>query len=160
MDGLPKHLPKDPDALIALLHKQQPEINSLHHTLTGKDKTLIKRDDTIRHLEERLRALLIQRFSRSSEKFNPDQFHLFNEAKLLAELTPVAKPDLPDAKGPRQRKEKSSHAVPPHLPRVKVVHDLEDSQKQCDCGKPLEGIDKEILEQLSVVPKNYYVIRH
>ena len=75
MDGLPTTLPTDPDALIALLKKQQREIDSLQSTVSRKDKTLahrdrslVKRDDKIRQLEERLRALLAQRFGRSSEK--------------------------------------------------------------------------------------------
>ena len=72
MDGLT--LPKDPDVLIALLQKQQREIDSLQHKLTRKDKTLVDKDDTIRQLEERLRALLAQRFGRSSEKLRiPEQ---------------------------------------------------------------------------------------
>ena len=54
MDGLT--LPKDPETLIALLQKQQREIDSLQHKLTRKDKTLVDKDDTIRQLEERLRA--------------------------------------------------------------------------------------------------------
>ena len=174
MEGLPTNLPKDPDALIALLKKQQREIDSLHHTLTRKDqtlanrdetlahrdKTLVEKDDTIRQLEERLRVLLIQRFGKSSEKFNPDQFHLFNEAELLAELNPMEKPDPIEIKAHRRQTHKSSHALPAHLPRVEVVHDLDEPLKQCDCGKLLVEIDEEILEQLSVVPKQYYVIRH
>ena len=167
MDGLPTTLPKDPDALIALLQKQQREIDSLQHTLTRKDKTLAHRDktllsreDKIRQLEERLRALLAQRFGTSSEKFNPDQFQLFNEAELLAELNPETESDSTQVKGHRRQKHKSSHALPAHLPRVDVVHDLDEHLKQCDCGNTLEEIDEEILEQLSVVPKQYYVIRH
>ena len=87
MDGLLTTLPGDPDKLIALLQKQQREIDALQQTLTRKDKTLAQRDktlaqrdkslvkidDTISQFEERLRALLIQRFGKSSEKFNPDQ---------------------------------------------------------------------------------------
>jgi len=169
MDGLPRYLPKDPDALVALLQKQQREIDSLHTTLSRKDKTLasrdkklLKKDDTIRQLEERLRALLSQRFGKSSEKFNPDQFHLFNEAELLAELNPVETPDPAEIeiKGHQRKKHKSSHALPAHLPRVDVVHDLDEDQKWCDCGKALEEIDEKIHEQLAVVPKQYYVIRH
>ena len=167
MDGLPTTLPTDPDALIALLKKQQREIDSLQSTLSRKDKTLahrdrslVKRDDKIRQLEERLRALLAQRFGRSSEKFNPDQFQLFNEAELLAELNPETESDSTEVKGHRRQKHKSSHALPAHLPRVDVVHDLDEHLKQCDCGNTLEEIDEEILEQLSVVPKQYYVIRH
>lgn len=95
--GYPTQLPKDPEALIALLKKQQREIDSLQYTLTRRDKTLaksdkalLKQDDTIRELEERLRALLKQRFGKSSEKFNADQYQLFTEAELLAELNSVA----------------------------------------------------------------------
>ena len=167
MDVLPTILPKDPEALIALLQKQQREIESLQHTLTRKDqtlahrdKTLLNREDKIRQLEERLRALLAQRFGRSSEKFNPDQFQLFNEAELLAELNPETESDSTEVKGHRRQKHKSSHVLPAHLPRVDVVHDLDEHLKQCDCGNTLEEIDEEILEQLCVVPKQYYVIRH
>lgn len=160
MDGLPPHLPKDPDALIALLKKQQREIDSLQTSLKRKDKTLVKKDDTIRQLEERLRALLKQRFGQSSEKFNADQLQLFNEAELLAELTPVEPPVSVEIKAHQRKKKKSTHDLPAHLPRVEVVHDLDESQKQCDCGGQLEEIDEEILEQLSVIPKQYYVIRH
>ena len=116
MDGLT--LPKDPDVLIALLQKQQREIDSLQHTLTRKDqtlahrdKTLLNREDKIRQLEERLRALLAQRFGRSSEKFNPDQFQLFNEAELLAELNPETGSDSTEVKGHRRQKHKSSHVL-------------------------------------------------
>ena len=123
MDGLPTTLPTDPDALIALLKKQQREIDSLQSTLSRKDKTLahrdkslVKRDDKIRQLEERLRALLSQRFGKSSEKFNPDQFQLFNEAELLAELNPVTDESDPsgvEVKG--HRRHKSSPVSYTHL---------------------------------------------
>lgn len=108
--------------------------------------------------------LLIQRFGKRSERFNPDQFHLFNEAELLAELNPVDQPEPEsesvEIKTHRRKKTKSSHALPDHLPRVDVVYDPDGNQKHCDCGRNLEAIDEEILEQLSVVPKQYYVIRH
>lgn len=174
MDGLPTTLPNDPDELIALLQRQQRDIDSLQQKLTRKDqvlakrdktlaqrdKSLVKKDDTIRQLEERLRALLIQRFGKSSEKFNPDQFQLFNEAELLAELNPVSQSDPVQNTGSRTRQRKTSHALPAHLPRVDVFHDLDDYLKQCDCGATLEEIDEEVLEQLAVIPKQYYVIRH
>ena len=172
MDGLSTTLPEDTEDtedLIALLKKQQREIDSLHAALTHKDETLasrdntlLKKDDTIRQLEERLRGLLIQRYGRSSEKFNADQMQLFNEAELLVELNPVTE-DESDAvavKTHQRQKKKTSHALPAHLPRVDVVHDLDDQLETCDCGNALIEIGEEVLEQLAVVPKQYYVIRH
>jgi len=60
------------------------------------------------------------------------QFQLFNEAELLAELNPETESDSTEVKGHRRQKHKSSHALPAHLPRVDVVHDLDEHLKQCD----------------------------
>jgi len=98
MDGLPSTLPTDPDALIALLKKQQRTIDKQQQSLQRSErraersdarverfrKKLVSKDGHIQKLEERLRELLAKRFGQSSERFNPDQFNLFNEAEEQA----------------------------------------------------------------------------
>lgn len=170
MDGHPNRSPKDPSELLALIEQQQRTIASLSKSVASKDKQLARKDkelikshDQVQQLEERIRALLISRFGRKSEKFNPDQFQLFNEAELLAAFDTATdnSQDTDITVGAHSRKRKKSpHALPAHLPRVDVEHDLDEDQKQCSCGNTLHKIDEEVLEQLSIIPQQYYVIRH
>ena len=171
MTRLPNHLLHDPEALIALLNKQQREIDLLNQKVDRQDKTLqkkahtlLKKDEAIERLQARINDLLNHRFGKRSEKFNPDQFQLFNEAELQAELnTPDESTDEStevEIKGHKRRRRKSSHALPAHLPRVDVHHELDPEDRLCGCGEVLEQIDEEVLEQLAIVPQQYYVIRH
>ena len=123
-----------------------------------------KQQRLIDQLQAQLRALQQQRFARSSEK-HPGQVELqfFNEAELLQlEAVLAEQPDTRDgvAVTAHTRKPKRSHALPAQLPRVEVVHDLEDADKVCACGETLSLIGHESLEQLSVIPLQYYVILH
>ena len=46
------------------------------------------------------------------------------------------------------------------LPRVEVLHDLEDGEKICACGCELRRIGEEVTEQLDIVPARIQVQRH
>lgn len=179
MDGLPAELPDDPATLKALLKQQQRTIERQRKDLDRKQhladrrrqqldaakqrvdrfrEKVIRKQDQIELLEERLRRLLAHRFGRRSEN-NPGQFQLFNEAELLAALpqeSPAEEIHVPAHK----RRKKSPHALPADLPRVEVVHELDASERHCACGQTLERIGEEVLEQLAVIPQQYYVIRH
>lgn len=179
MDGLPTPLPTDPDALIALLKKQQRTIYKQQQSLQRSErrakrsdarverfrKKLVSKDGHIQKLEERLRELLAKRFGKSSERFNPDQFNLFNEAEEQAAQDAAedtaAEDDQDIIVGEhKRRRNKSDHALPAHLPRVDVEYPLEDDEKRCHCGNMLERIGEQVHEQLSIIPQQHYVIRH
>ena len=68
MVRLPTTLPSDPDKLIALLQKQQREIDALQQTLTRKDKTLAQRDKT---LAQRDKCLVKKRRHHPSIRITP-----------------------------------------------------------------------------------------
>jgi len=175
MDGLPSTLPTDPDALIALLKKQQRTIDKQQQSLQRSErraersdarverfrKKLVSKDGHIQKLEERLRELLAKRFGQSSERFNPDQFNLFNEAEEQAAQDASADAAAEDDQDiivgeHKRRRKKSDHALPAHLPRVDVEYHLEDDEKRCHCGNTLERIGEQEHEQ----PQQYFVIRH
>ena len=173
MDGRPSQLPDDPTALKALLQQQQRTIEQQRKALDHRQQKLdaseqrverfrekvIRKQGQIEHLEERLRRLLAHRFGRRSEK-NPDQFRLFNEAELLAEHADEPADDEISVPAHTRKRKKASHALPVDLPRVEVVYELEASERHCSCGKALARIGEEVLEQLAVIPQQYYVIRH
>jgi transposase len=180
MDGLPSQLPDDPAALKRLLQQQQHTIDQQRKDLDRKQQLVdrsqqklniseqrverfrekvIRKQGQIEHLEERLRRLLAHRFGRRSEK-NADQFQLFNEAELLVEHADEPVGDEINVPAHTRKRKKTSHALPADLPRVELVYELEASERHCACGKALVRIGEEVLEQLAVVPQQYYVIRH
>lgn len=162
MDGLLARLPDDPEVLKALLQQQQHIIEKQQAALDGEQQRARRQQRHIELLEERLRRLLTHRFGRRAERF-PDQFQLFNEAELLAQAAPV---DDEEDDGDtltiaaHKRRKKARQALPPELPRVDVVYDLDPGERHCDCGEPLQRIGEQVLEQLAVIPQQHYVIRH
>jgi len=50
--------------------------------------------------------------------------------------------------------------LPEHLPRVDVVHELNEHERQCSCGGTLNKIGEDVHEQLSIIPRQYFVVRH
>ena len=68
-----------------------------------------------------------------------------------AERIPVA---------PHQRRKAGRKPLPAELPRIEVIHDLPESQKQCACGAALSRIGEEVCEKLDIIPAKVQVIRH
>lgn len=171
MDVLLDKLPDDPSELKRIIQQQQAVIDRKQKALEqrqrkidGHLKTISHKQTLIERLEAQLRLLQQRRFGKSSEK-NLDQIELqlFNEAELLA--LQVA---LDEAGGAPEtvavpahiRARSKPRALPPNLPRVEVVHDLPEADKICPCGEPLSHIGDEVLEQLALIPQQYYVLRH
>ena len=50
--------------------------------------------------------------------------------------------------------------LPQALPRIEVIHDIDESQKQCACGCQLTRIGQEVCEKLDIIPAKMQVIRH
>ena len=138
-------LPDDPDVLKALLFEQQQEIS---------------------HLKEQLHLLIHKRFGSSSEKHTPGQLGLFNEAEqdqpdeaVIAEIE-AAEAEIQIPAHPR--KKPGRKPLPDYLPRVRVVHDLPESEKVCSCcgNTQLHQIGEEVSEQLEIIPAVAQVIQH
>ena len=116
-------------------------------------------------LEEMIRFLRNEIFGRKSEKrpvqSQPFQFPLFNEAESFAqdpEKTLEPDPSIPVAS--HERKKTGRKPLPQALPRIEVIHDIDESQKQCACGCQLTRIGQEVCEKLDIIPAKMQVIRH
>jgi transposase len=115
----------------------------------------------IEFLEERVRFLQNELFGRKTEKRPPEpdarQLPLFNEAEVLvrekAEEEPLVVPE-------HTRRRPRRKPLPEDLPRVEVIHDIEEVQKVCACGAHLSRIGEEVSEKLDIVPAKIQVIRH
>ena len=60
-----------------------------------------------------------------------------------------------------QRKVRGRKPLPEHLPRIEVIHDLDEADKVCVTdGHALHKIGEEVSEQLEIVPAKFRVIRN
>lgn len=145
-------LPDDPELLKAMVLEQR-----VHY------------EQQIAQLKEQLQLLFHKRFGASSEKSSPDQLGLFNEAEQDTDGadTDVKTAITADADDtitvPEHRRKKSGRqALPDFLPRVRIEHDLPESEKVCDCcgNTDLHRIGEESSEQLDIIPAKIQVLQH
>lgn len=109
--------------------------------------------------------LLRQRTGRTSEKVDPAQLSL-----LLGMLASPAEPDAaaPPPTGtlprPKTQPAKEGHGrrpLPPHLPRVEVLHEVPATERDCPiCGTERACIGHERSEVLEFVPASFRVEVH
>lgn len=125
------------------------------------------RDERIELLRQENQWLKNQLYARSSEKtpvaeVSPDQARLaFNEAEALAHQPSTDSAPESLTIPTHERKKSGRKALPEHLPRVQVIHDLPEDEKHCaQDGTALEVIGRECTEQLDYVPAKLQVIEH
>jgi transposase len=123
--------------------------------------------DKLHHLEEQVRLLRNEIFGRKSEKHLPPQNErqqqLFDEADDGSELagqTTASEEPPPIRVAPHQRRKAGRKPLPADLPRIEVIHDIPESEKQCACGCRLSRIGEEVCEKLDIIPAKVQVIRH
>jgi transposase len=77
---------------------------------------------------------------------------------LGAEVPLKATPQREDQSGTGAKAGRK--AIAAHLPRVAIVHDIPQSERQCACGSQLIEIGSDISEQLDYVPPKIQVLQH
>jgi transposase len=156
MDVDLKSLPDDAklskDTVISLLTEIQEKHNQIE----------VKSQEKIHYLEEQLRLLRNELFGRSSEKHpgpHPDQTLLFDD-KDSDQLEQVSPRDDRIQIGAHSRKKRGRKPLPEDLPRIDIIHDLDDDQKLCACGAELTRFGQEVSEKLDYIPARLRVERH
>ncbi|MBU1161502.1 MAG: IS66 family transposase [Proteobacteria bacterium] len=120
-----------------------------------------KYQERIDYLEQMVCLLQKELFGRKSEKHvlpDHEQRPLFDsiEAPESDRRIFEEKIVIPE----HIRKKRGRKPLPADLPRVDVVHDLPEEEKQCDCGTTLSCIGQDVSEKLDYVPAKIRVIRH
>jgi transposase len=152
-------LPNDVDELKTLIAQQAAQLEQHQHLIERQDDRLSRQKTLIETLEERLRLMMQHRFGRRSEQLDGQlELQLFDEAELAQE--PVELPASVTVAGHSRQGRRPALGWPDDLQRVKVVHDLDDTDKTCPCGQPLRMIGEQVSEQLAVIPQQYFVISH
>ena len=126
------------------------------------------REQRIRLLEEALRVLKADHYGASREKLGeaPGQGGLFNEAEATLEITEAVGAEVELKATPQREDRKRSSdkagrkAIASHLPRVPILYELPESERQCACGSTLIEIGSELSEQLDYVPPKLQVLQH
>jgi len=112
-------------------------------------------------LEERHRLLLFKRFARSSEQEPVGQQQLFAEAEETAEVPEATEGQQTTVTvAAHERKRGGRKGIDERHPRIDVVHDISEEDKQCACGDELVRIGEETREIVQVIPEQMWVERH
>ena len=114
----------------------------------------------VQQLEEMIRALRQKQFGRSTETTSALQIPLFNELEEDEELDQAAETEEVSIRG-HQRKRRGRPRISDDLPRVDVIHDLDEADRFCHThGCSLTPMGEEISEQLEFIPAKVQVLRH
>jgi transposase len=160
----------DTDALRALVREQMAAIVRRDETIVRHEATIARRDHEIAYktakidkLTHELARLRRAQFSAKSERMNPEQRELFDEAMAAdiaaveAELDALQKSaSAPSTKQPRAKPVR--RPLPPELPRETTIH----APTRCDCatcGSALTQIGTHASEKLDVKPPVFFVRR-
>lgn len=113
---------------------EQAQIAQLQALVLARDAEIKERERYIRLLEEALRLMRAEKYGASREKLaeGPGQRGLFNEAEAAMEVLeavgfqpPLDATPLREDKAPA--KSPGRKALPAHLPRIEVRHELPPS---------------------------------
>ena len=154
-----KGLPESVSDLQEMVGKLHQKLENVEHKLEGAERENNR-------LHELLRLMRAQKYSQRSERFGME---MENIQRLLFADMEAAKAKSADAteKEPEEivvpehtRKKPGRKPLPEDLPRVDVVHDIPEAEKQCACGSIMSRIGEETAELLQIKPAQLWVERH
>jgi len=138
-------------------------VPELEKALFEKELIIATQAKRIAMLEEYVALGKFKKYGASSEK-SPDQQEMFNEAELtvVAEemLAESAQKDDASKGSLLNQKKPGRKPLPADLPRVRIEHDIPESEKHCPCGCTRTLIGEDISEQLDIIPAKIQVLVH
>ena len=159
IDTIPDDLPACQEQLRAALER----IRDLERQLDELVATTEELQRSYDCLKEDLLALKRLVFGPRRERLPeaPGQQHLFDTdvPPPVPDLPTDPQPD-PESPARRQRKGHGRKAIPDHLPRQDVLHDVAPEEQVCSCGCTKTKIGEDVTEQLDYVPGKIVVLRH
>lgn len=106
--------------------------------------------------EEQFRLSQQRHFGRSSEKVDPNQLTIFNEAEVEAGPTP--EPTMEQITYARKKRITREEKLE-NLPEEIIEYRLEDTTCAC-CGGELHEMSKEIHQNIKIVPPQVVAVKH
>ena len=159
----------DRDAQIAqrdaAIQQQQQLIAERDARIAVHDRTIVFKDAKIDVLTQEVARLRRLQFAAKSERFDPAQQQMFDEA-MAADIAAVeaeldalrtqvdAEREVPS----KPRSAPKRRPLPPELERVEVRHEPESNLCGC-CGGALHAISEQVSEKLDLIPMKFFVRR-
>lgn len=141
---------------ITTLPDDPQELKRIIAELTREQHRYAAENDLLR---ERVRLLYAKLFGKKSEKtgaeLNP-QLPLFDMPEPEG-LEPERETIQIEA---HSREKRGRKPLPEDLPRIEVIHDIDEVEKTCGCGARLCRIGEDVSEKLDIIPAVIRVIRH
>jgi transposase len=165
MDDALLDLPDDPVELKRVIAQQRSLITQRDNAIVQIKRQAAEQLEamTQRHKAE-MDAVLRRFYGPHAERFDPTQLLLFG---ITIDELPVDHKTVEAESGQKLKTKRVNHhkhgrgQLPAHLPRLEIVHDLNDQQKKCPCcGKDRVCIGSEISEQLEFDPASLKVLKH
>ena len=132
-------------------------------TKADLQQIIASKNQKIEQLEEEIRLLRLALFAPKSEKKKDDgpspQLPLFD----MPENPPAENDETEEEEiivPAHARKKKGRTAIPDHIERIDVIHDIPEKDKVCACGCQLTRIGEEVAEKLDIIPAKMRVIRN
>lgn len=126
-----------------------------------QNQTIEQQTQRIELLEEQLALFKMRFFGRSSEKNSPVDFPEQLSFLETPQVVPgsTAEPEIIEVPA-HKRVKRGRKPIPDTLPVVEVLHDIDESEKQCSCGTLLSRIGQEVHKQLDYIPAKLQVIHN
>ena len=144
-----------------LVAQRDSAIVDYERTIAQRDHAIAFKDAKISQLTHEIARLRRVQFAARSERMDPAQRELFDEAMaadiaaLESELEALREPAKPAA---RTAPKPARRPLPPELPRIETIHE----PASCDCatcGAALVKIGEHVSEKLDVEPMTFFVRR-
>lgn len=163
MMTIPHELPKDIEALkaiIAAYENEKNELRELTESLNNEKKQLV---GEIFYLQEKVRQLTAKLFGKKSEKLTEEdvlQGRLFDEAEEGSSEKTARQPAPTLRVASYERKKPGRKPLPEYLPREEIVIDIPEEDKRCACGEARTKIGEEVCEKLDIIPAKVMVKKY
>jgi transposase len=145
--------------------KGLPEsVSELQEMIIGMHEKLEGFEQENEFLREQLRLIRLKMFTRVSERFQEEmencQRLLFADLSDEEEKTGEEEQQEDIVIKEHKRKKTGRRPIPEDLPRIELVHDISEEDKQCACGSKKSRIGEETCEKLQIEPAKLWVERH
>ena len=114
----------------------------------------------VKYYEEQLRLNASKKYGSSSEKINPEQISIFNEAEKLSQKEskePVAEEIITKRKAARSKKRRTYD----DLEVEKIYYNLSEEEKICPkCSNILHEMKTEIRKEFKIIPAQVKIVHH
>lgn len=147
-----------PDSVPALKHV----ISDLRGEYLHVEKRAFEAEKLVEILKEQVEYFKRQAYGRKADDWSRDderQSRLFDEAEEGAQERRQDSHRRVEVAA-HQRRQRGRRPIPDWIPRVEVVHDIEEAEKVCGCGATLVKIGEESHTVMDIVPAKIQAIKH